>query len=210
MTRSGAPFGPVSTEHATPRTFGSCLTRYQHSSPEHRLALWDFKARNKCMSVTHRLRYSRIPGIIHFNFWRLLGPIASKKRPFCRSTFLDQDNGCDLAKFDLPTNFVCVCPWTCSVGKGSSRNFSSADWNCVYQLLDNNSLTGVLLGHPKRKLEHPLLINLTGQTTILESIEILKRSAGYLGIDSYLSVLAPMLDFELLAIKTVAANVLEP
>jgi len=183
------------------------LNKIPTFKPEHRLSFWDFQARNRCMGVTHRLRYARLNGIVHFNFWRLLGPIANKKRHFNGSTFLNRDNGCSLTKFDLPADFVCVCPWTCSVGKHNPRNFSATDWGCVYRLLENESLTGVLLGHPRRNFEHPLLTNLTGQTTILESIEILKRSVGYLGIDSYLSVLAPMLDFDLLAVKTIAANV---
>ena len=65
------------------------------------------------------------------------------------------------------------------------RDFDQADWQKV-------APAAVVL-NDQREFVPQGLIDLSGQTTILEAIEILKHARGYIGIDSASSVLASQL-----------------
>jgi hypothetical protein len=86
------------------------------------------------------------------------------------------------------------------------RKLDPFDWRGVLHDLDQLNATAVVLGDvgddepPKSRR----LINLVGQTTVAEAIEIVKGSRGYIGLDSYLaSVACQCLDADQLKIKSV-------
>lgn len=112
---------------------------------------------------------------------------------FHTSSFL-QESVADISRFNLPDRFVVIQSQT-------TKNFSHIrkvrdmkehEWCTLTRILEDKDVYGVVLnsngGDPPPK--HSLIVNLVGETRIAESIEILKRAEGYMGIDSWLSCLA--------------------
>ncbi len=97
---------------------------------------------------------------------------------------------------DLPDDFVVVVdstPYNRPEHR-QNRDFTREDWTGLIARLEEEHIHGVILNSgDKRAPDHSLLIDLTGETTLAESVEILKRASGYYGIDSALSVLAAKL-----------------
>lgn len=97
-------------------------------------------------------------------------------------------------KQQLPDRFICIHPATETDQDMPKRSFYPHEWNNVINWLDLINLPAVVVNKGKHPVpEHNRLINLTNETNMLESIEILKRATGYCGVDSWLSVLAAKL-----------------
>ncbi len=74
----------------------------------------------------------------------------------------------------------------------SYRDLDDAEWALILARLEEENLMGVVVNsadarHPP---EHPRIIDLVGKTNLGESIALLRHAMGYLGIGSWLSVLA--------------------
>jgi hypothetical protein len=111
-------------------------------------------------------------------------------------------------KFNLPTNIALISPYTdnktihcvkCSVLHKEittcmhSRNFTKIDFNGTYKILKNNNLIGVIISNKQVAIDDSMndhFINLSTKTTLLESIEIMKKCKFYIGIDSLFSIIA--------------------
>ena len=146
-------------------------------------------------------------------------PILSKKlikdALFSKYCFLFETISLDVKdKFNLPDKYIVISPYTednriscikCNTAHSKidkcqlTRNFVDIDYINTIKFLNENNITGVMLS--KVFIEIPSftdtsanIVNLSCKTTIVESIEILKHSCGYIGIDSFLSVIASKLD----------------
>lgn len=101
----------------------------------------------------------------------------------------------DVGKFDLPECFhICQhdTPYNDPVHR-DFRRMSKRDWEYVLQRLDKDKGMHLVVVDADRADEppqHDRIISLVGKTTVAESIELLKKSSGYIGIDSWLSLLA--------------------
>lgn len=129
--------------------------------------------------------------------------IRSKDLKFHKSSFLNLN--INIKKFKLPERFLLILPF--SKNKvNENRDFNDDDWENLESYLINNKKKGVCIGMENKKIPQiKNLINLINQTTMLESIEILKKSTGYIGIDSWISVLAPKsLNRKNIYIKTIS------
>ena len=126
----------------------------------------------------------------------------NKNNRFLKTTY------CDLKKFNLPDNIILICPYTqdnrvqcilcdkmhtetnnCIV----TRNFTIKDYYNTESILKSNKMIGVIVTDVESILPDKIkdsFINLSGKTSIEESIEIMKACHGYIGIDSFLSVFA--------------------
>jgi len=155
--------------------------------------------------LAYRLRASRVPGIDHYNFWIFRSQVKRRKRHYRGSSFLTRDLGCTTSQFKLPKEYVVIFPTTNNHSKRHIRNFQPNDWIATKNILANYGLPGVVLGH-QQQVEDKQLINLTGATSLLESIMILREAVGYIGIDSFLSVLAAKKFKEILAIKAINSH----
>lgn len=114
--------------------------------------------------------------------------IISEQIPF-RGTCLLKKMVALIKKFNLPSNYVCIAPSTNNTHE--LRDFSELEMIHIIKWLRETGQTGVVIGWPHIPMpEIPDLINLTGKTSITESLEIVKRSSGYIGIDSWMSVIA--------------------
>lgn len=129
---------------------------------------------------------------------------------FCYKNRFLKTSYCDVKKiFNLPDNFVLVCPYTqdnrldcilCNRCHAelhnciATRNFTINDYYITEKILKKNNTFGVIVSKAQYinlpdKIKDSF-IDLSGKTSIEESIEILKLSSGYIGIDSFLSVFA--------------------
>lgn len=116
---------------------------------------------------------------------------------------------CDLkTKFNLPENIMLICPYTqdnrvhCILCDKlhtetnnciATRNFTINNYYIAESILKKNKMIGVIVTDVESILPDEIkdsFINLSGKTSIEESIEILKACHGYIGIDSFLSVFA--------------------
>jgi len=110
----------------------------------------------------------------------------------------------DVSKFQLPQNYVIVQPYSSDKRIGY-RDFNDADWAATIYWLRKRNIKGVVIN----KGDEPVpadesIINLSNQTSVLEAVEILKGGRGYIGIDSWLTVLATkVFENDWLAIKSV-------
>lgn len=103
----------------------------------------------------------------------------------------------------LPNDYIVVCPYS-SDKRLIGRDFDLKDWENCLKYLEDNKKIGVLLNKGNEIVPiHNNIINLSNKTTITECVEILKKSKGYIGIDSSLSVLATKCNFEVLKIKSI-------
>lgn len=110
-------------------------------------------------------------------------------------------NGCsflekkltNIEHIELPKEYIVIAP--ASTDKRLlGRDFNQKDWEQTNIFLKKHDLKGVVLYEGKDTLlEYDNIINLQNRTSILESIEILKKAKGYIGIDSWSSVLAAKL-----------------
>jgi hypothetical protein len=111
-------------------------------------------------------------------------------------------------QFSLPDNIFLICPYTrdnrvdCILCNNkhteiynciATRNFTINDYYNTEKILTKNKMIGVIVTDMQYNLPDSInnsFINLSGKTSIEESIEILKSCHGYIGIDSFLSVVA--------------------
>jgi len=122
---------------------------------------------------------------------KIFNEIKKNKLKYNQSSFLKYKLA-SIEKINLPDDFYVILPYT--TDKRIDRDFSNSDWNECIQILRNRNKIGVVLNSEYDKVpKEDCLLNLSGKTNIIESIEILKLSSGFMGIDSWLSVLASKL-----------------
>lgn len=111
-------------------------------------------------------------------------------RPYTGSSLLLKT----LAAVDVPDRpYAVVVPhstWFAPAG----RAFDDGDWSRLFAALERHDLVGVVLCRDRVPVpRHPRLVDRQGELSILQSVEVVKRASGYLGIDSWCSVLAAKL-----------------
>lgn len=117
--------------------------------------------------------------------------IISKELPFQGSCLL-RNKIANIDRFKLPKEYLCIAPHTDNCD--GLRNFTLEEWANVLKWLIHTNQVGVGLGtNFTAPYEASCFINLVGKTTPEESIEVLKHAYGYIGIDSWLSILAAQL-----------------
>ena len=127
----------------------------------------------------------------------------NKNNRFLKTTYCDVKK-----KFNLPENIMLICPYTqdnrvqCILCDKmhtetnnciATRNFTIKDYYNTESILKSNKMIGVIVTDVESILPDEIkdsFINLSGKTSIEESIEILKACHGYIGIDSFLSIIA--------------------
>jgi hypothetical protein len=96
-------------------------------------------------------------------------------------------------KFNLPEEYVLVCPYS-SVNKKSVqewRRFKDSDWEWLLNYLAEKQRVGVVVNTGDDFIpSSSRLINLSNQTTLGEALEIAKNASFYVGIDMAFSIVA--------------------
>lgn len=140
---------------------------------------------------------------------RVFHQIKSEKLKYNGSSFLKHSLA-KISKFNLPKKYFVILPFSTDK-RIENRDFNEQDWIHTFDLLKENDIKGVVINSGNDIIpDNSFLINLSNLTEIEEAVEILKASQGYIGIDSWLSVLAAKLFNEpFLQIKSVNSHCLE-
>lgn len=132
------------------------------------------------------------PDVRDYSIWRYFLQIGRKQREY-RGSDLLRYRLASLDRFDLPKRFAVVQASTPQNFRSHQqiRNYTPKDWINTIARLERLDLLGVVLNdRPEDVPQSDHLRNLTGQTTLQESFEMVKQCEAYIGIDSCLSVLA--------------------
>jgi hypothetical protein len=86
--------------------------------------------------------------------------------------------------------YAIICPYS-SDKRDRRRDFSKDDWACLSSWLNFKGVTGYVLNDKSEAIPpYPNFVDLSGQTTLLQGIKLLRKASYYIGIDSSLSVSA--------------------
>jgi hypothetical protein len=172
---------------ALPEFFGTQLTGFPDARPTDGFAFYNKK------QVTAAIGDMRPDGWREVLDWSIAAryPYIEWGRHVFSGSRLLKNRLCVVRK-NLPDRYVLIQP--SSTNKAANRDFDAGDWERLLLLLTSHEIHGVIVNSlpalMEDKPEHPLLVDLSGQTTLPESVEILKGASGFVGIDSWLSVLA--------------------
>ena len=96
----------------------------------------------------------------------------------------------------LPDKFIVINPNSVFRSPNSRKDIEPIEWANIKNYLAQTDQYAVVLGIHEDSYQIPndsRIINLMSKTSVEESIEIIKIANGYIGIDSFLSVLAAQL-----------------
>lgn len=133
-----------------------------------------------------------------------------RTRPFNPSKFLTLT--ADLTRFNLPSKYAVIQHDTTAHTTEASRKLRKLhpeEWQVILDWLEGRDLVGVVLNTDGTEAppDHPRLLNLIGQTSLVESVAILNQANAYTGIASCLCVLASQLfDADNLLVKGPEVN----
>jgi ADP-heptose:LPS heptosyltransferase len=127
-----------------------------------------------------------------WSIFREFPRIKSGELPFTGSSFLRYQLA-DISRFGLPSRFIAIHPFSVN-DRRERRDFTTEDWTWLLEHLERADQVGIILGTgDDRRPTDPRLIDLTGQTSYPEAVEVLKAASGFIGVGSSLSVLAAQL-----------------
>lgn len=137
-----------------------------------------------------RLLPDRWSTVLDFSITNMFNSPTSRSG---ESSFM-QHRLCNVDHFDLPSEFVVVVSSTSRDKSLPRRELSVREWQRLVCYLEDIGMPAVILngpGVPKCSTEG--FLDLSGDTSLAESIEVLKLAKGYIGVDSCLSVMAAIL-----------------
>lgn len=156
--------------------------------------LWDDFKKCQPWSKTHleQLLGTKLPkSLVDMSADVWLPKLQKERTPYQGSTFIKIE--ADVSRFRLRGDFYSIHATTPFNTESFRRvrDFRQLDWDATRQLLLRRSARGILL-NSSNDPEHsdPPFHDLGGTTTLAESITILKRSKGFIGIDSCIGILA--------------------
>lgn len=117
------------------------------------------------------------------------------RRTFTGSSFL-RHTLAPMPDLPIPDRYFVVHATTPFNERGhrAYRDMRPPEWQPVLDRLESRDQVAVVLNsEPESIPDHPRLVDLTGKTSMPESIEILKHAEGYYGIDSCFAILAAQL-----------------
>jgi len=134
-----------------------------------------------------------IPNIVYHN------PLPAI---YQHSTFLE--SSLTNVESNLPNDFAFIH----SRSQGEGRSFTKIEWDYIIRLLECRGLKGLVFGTCEEPLLPHCCTSMIGDTTLFDSIEILKKAKMFIGISSCFAILASKIFSEDdLRIRTTNENV---
>lgn len=153
---------------------------------------WCFYSLEECVSaikeknqkLEHNLSTCKDLSIL-----KVFEQISKKEISYNFSSFL-KDKLIDIQHLNLPSNYFVILPYSTDK-RIKERDYNQNDWDQTIKTLIETNMFGIVLNSENEMVpKHELIVDLTQKTNLLEAVEILKKAKGYLGIDSWMSVLA--------------------
>lgn len=163
------------------------------------LDYWDHRR-----SIIYKNKINLKSTLVDFEF--IWGTQEYKETKNLKNYYFSKEKLTNIDKFNLPEKFCLIITYT-----NPERLFDKRDWQQTLKILSFLKIKGVILGQiNKLNLNNKNLINLNKKTSIIEAIEIAKKCSFYLGIDSFLSIVASShLKNDRIQIKTKNKNATE-
>jgi len=134
--------------------------------------------------INHELHLSQ-----DFSISLIFNLIRNGVMKFNSCSFVE-NNLVPIENFTLPEKYITVCPYS-SDKRIVERDFDKDDWINLVKYAEKENIKMVILNDKKENVpNHDLIVDISGQTSPVQAIEILKNGNGYIGIDSSLSVIA--------------------
>ena len=111
----------------------------------------------------------------------------------------------------MPNKFGIINPYSPSDRQGGKRDFTQREWTNVVSNVERFGYKFYVINTSDDFVpEHPLLINLSKKTDIVESLEIAKKAHWYIGLDSWMpAILSKIMPPENLVIKTTSSHYMQ-
>jgi len=108
----------------------------------------------------------------------------------------------------LPSKYGVINPYSSADRQEGRRDFKVSEWNNVIKNIEKLNIPFVVVNKTTDYVPiHPLLVNLSNQTDIVTSIEIIKNAMWYIGIDSWMpALLSKILNHNNLVVKTMSGH----
>ena len=155
-------------------------------------SFWCFFDKQQCMV---KLKSNCPVGLLEakdYSIMSIFPQINSSRLAFSGSSLLKHTVS-ETSSLQLPDEYFVVCP--CSTDKRlNNRDFNNEDWDNCIKILKNKNIKGVVLNQGDDTIpQSEYLIDFSNSCKLPECFEIVKKSIGYIGIDSAMSVLAAQL-----------------
>lgn len=147
------------------------------------------------LSYVKRVEELDLNGVETWDLEQIFQSIRKGELRFYGSSFLKSPVA-DVSHISLPERFVVIQTQTTIYAPHHEiRDIKECEWYTIIKILEDKDVNGVVLNnhcadHPP---VNPRIIDMVGQTSIAEGIEILKIAKGYIGIDSWMAVMAAQL-----------------
>lgn len=153
---------------------------------------WCFYSKEDVQSRMAARRERAVPEFYlsqDFSINNIFPRIRSKDMLYNGSSFVKHKLA-DISRFNLPKRYLTIAPYS-SDKRNAERDFKDDDWNDLLRYANQHALPLVILNDKAEKVpEDPLVIDLSGKTTVIQAMEVVKGGCGYVGIDSSVSVIA--------------------
>jgi len=156
----------------------------------------------------HRIEHPSLP-LHHVLDWSILTvfpQIHAETRTYQQSCIIQKRP--IKIKYDLPKKYVLINHHSPNVTYEDMRQMDAHEWDAVLNWLEEKNVFGVVIN--KSELfppKHPLILDLSNKTNIIEAIEICKGCSAYVGIDSWPpAVISKILPRDCMLIKSLDIN----
>jgi hypothetical protein len=177
----------------------NCL-KYSYPNLKHHISLWDdFSNFWAFYSLTDYLTKSikdknnlDLKKSQDLSILTIFDNIKNGKIHYNESSFLKEKlTNIDHLLFD--EDYFIILPYSTDK-RMPERDFNNKDWSETINILEKNKVKGAVINNGLDHIpKHSNIINLSNKTKTCEAIELLKKAKGFIGIDSWLSVLAAKL-----------------
>jgi hypothetical protein len=152
---------------------------------------WCFHTLDECVSKVSKIpSLSKMKNSKDLSILTIFEEVKRGKLKYNGSSFLNQEIA-KIKKFNLPDNYIVISPYSTDK-RLKKRDFTNKDWESCFEYLNYTKLNAVVI-NSGNDIVPSGVINLSNKTSVAEAVEILKSAKGYIGIDSWLSVLAAKL-----------------
>lgn len=154
---------------------------------------WCFFRKEEYLSILKKQKKEISKNLEQSEDWSIykkFSEINNNIHVYNNSTFIS-NKLTDIHKYNF-NNYICVCPYS-NDKRQRNRDFNKTDWENALNIIKQKNKKAIILNEINEYIPECDAINLSGKINLLESIEILKKADGYIGIDSCLSVIAAKL-----------------
>lgn len=127
--------------------------------------------------------------VVDFSIKPMIESIKRGNRRY-NSSFLDKKSVASIADLNLPEKYFVVHPYS-ENARSETRDMTAQEWTTAWRSLCPSGIPIVIINKGSEKLkQYPNVIDLTDKLDLLQAIEVVRASSGFIGSSSVFSVIA--------------------